>query len=279
MLLLRKLSLGVVFLFTVCCQSNAQVSWSDLTAIPLPIADVTIQYGSDSLHIADVFKPDSDVLNPAILIIHGGCWLNQYDRYYMGHLASTLSDSGLVAVNIEYRRVGDSGGGWPGTFDDIQLAYNYMKANSESLRIDTTQIFVTGHSAGGHLALWLAANNASVAGVVGLAAITNLSEYATGSGSCQRATPQLMGGMPDDDGSLYVAADPMLLINPKAPLHLISAERDVIVPPSENTAYITKTGAHHHTLDNVGHFDLVAPISPAWPAIIDIILKMTTAGR
>jgi len=277
MSLLRKLCLGLVVLFTVCCQSNAQVSWSDLTAIPLPVSDATLQYGPDSLHIADIFKPDSDALNPAILIIHGGCWLNQYDRYYMSHLASTLSDSGLVAVNIEYRRVGDTGGGWPGTFDDIRLAYSYLKVNSETLRIDTTQIYVTGHSAGGHLALWLAANDESVAGVIGLAAITNLSEYATGSGSCQRATPQLMNGLPDADSTNYAQADPMILQNPQSPLVLISAELDVIVPPSENTPYVTKTRAQHHILDDVGHFDLVAPISPAWPDIIDIILKMTAA--
>ena len=279
MLLLRKICLGVVFLFTVCCQSNAQVSWSDLTAIPLPMADATHHYGPDSLHIADIYSPNSDALNPAILIIHGGCWLNQYDRYYLSHLASSLSDSGLVAVNIEYRRVGDSGGGWPGTFEDIRRAYDFMKSNSELLHIDTTQIFVTGHSAGGHLALWLAANDASVAGVIGLAAITNLSEYANGSGSCQRATPQLMNGLPEADGTQYDLADPMILQNPRASLVLISAERDVIVPPSENTPYITKTGAQHHILNDVGHFDLVAPISPAWPDIIDIILKMTSVRK
>ncbi len=202
------------------------------------------------------------------MLIHGGCWLSQYDRFYMSHLAKSIAVSGSTVYNIGYRRVGDEGGGSPGTFDDVMAAYKAVASDASN----ASGLTFVGHSAGGHLALWLAAADTSVARVVGLAAISDLSEYARGTGSCQTAAPRLMGGSPDDLKDRYSASDPMLLGKPRAEIILISAEKDPIVPPSHNDNYVIKTKAKHIVYPNVGHFDVVAPISAVWKDILSVIV-------
>ena len=189
----------------------------------------------------------------------------------MGHLAAALSDVGYRVYNIGYRRMGDDGGGYPGTFDDVSSAFQAVKRDILELGSDVSTITVAGHSAGGHLALWLASTDSTVGRVVGLAAISDLSEYARGSGSCQLATPRLMGGSPDEVPSAYSYADPSLLETPKAEVVLISADKDAIVPPAHNANYVEKKGAKHIVYPDVGHFDLVAPISRVWKDVLSVI--------
>jgi acetyl esterase/lipase len=252
--------------------AEAQVTWTQLAEIDVPNATRSLSYGGSDVQVIDVFEPAASARGSAVMLIHGGCWLSQYDRKYMSHLAKALADIGSTVYNIGYRRVGDEGGGYPGTFDDVRAAFAAVVADAEQKASLGSEITVVGHSAGGHLALWLASTDTTIDKAVGLAAISDLSDYARGTGSCQTAAPRLMGGSPDDMTAAYASSDPMLIANPKAEIVLISAEKDVIVPPSHNDGYKVKTNARHVVLNGVGHFDLVAPISSVWRDVLSVIV-------
>ena len=130
------------------------------------------------------------------MFIHGGCWEAEYSLDHAGYAAAALATAGYVVWLPEYRRLGDAGGGWPGTFDDVGAAVDFVRALAESEpTVDTTRVIVAGHSAGGQLALWAGptprASRASIGGgnsplspvgVVTLAAITDLAAYGAASG-------------------------------------------------------------------------------------------------
>jgi acetyl esterase/lipase len=252
-------------------QNYAQVTWSELSQIPVPPPHKTITYGESEHHIIDVYLPQNVDIKSNIMLIHGGCWQNQYDRTYMGHMAQSLSERGYQVFNIEYHRTGDPGGGYPGTVQDIHKAYLYLQKYLTELSSRSSAINVIGHSAGGHLSLWLAATEPGVTTVVGLAAISDLSSYADGTGSCQIAARNFMQAQPAEAPEAYKKADPILMDIPRATLTLISTEKDAIVPPSHNATYVQRTGAKHHIFPEMGHFDLVAPTSGIWLSLLDLI--------
>ncbi len=266
---LLLLTVSYIVIFSGCAE--AQVTWTQLANLETPMSSRTISYGDADVQIIDVFEPAERSNGSVVMLIHGGCWLSQYDRFYMSHLAKSIAEKGSTVYNIGYRRVGDEGGGYPGTFDDVRAAYNAIVDNQHQQTGNRGEITIVGHSAGGHLALWLASTDTSVARVVGLAAISDLSDYARGTGSCQMAAPRLMGGSPDELQDLYSASDPMLLGKPRAEIVLISADKDAIVPPSHNDGFKTKTNARHVVLSGVGHFDLVAPMSSVWKEVLSVI--------
>lgn len=264
----------------VCRPASAQVSWSELQAIETSVPDLVLPYGPENLHYGELRYPDGDGPFPVVMLIHGGCWLNEYDAGYMGHLAAALVQRGFATWNIEYRRVGDEGGGWPGTFDDILRAIDALPWLASMYPVDSTGVVLGGHSAGGHLALWAAVNHPKVRGAVGLAAISDLTAYAWGENSCELATQELMGGLPDAVPERYAASDPMLLPNPPVPVVLLSGELDGIVPPDYNATYVEKTGAKHTVFPGAGHFDLVAPISEIWNRVLSAFDAFKTgSGR
>jgi acetyl esterase/lipase len=118
--------------------------------------DKRITYGPRSQHVADLRFPKGPGPFPLLLMIHGGFWLADYDLKHTGSLCADLTGRGIVTCNLEYRRIGDPGGGWPGTFRDIGLASNKIpEILGSDPRIDLNRTTFMGHSAGGHLALWL----------------------------------------------------------------------------------------------------------------------------
>ena len=154
-----------------------------------------------------------------------------------------------------------------------------------------------GHSAGGHLALWLAARKSlsrkselytkkplSIKGVVALAGIADLRSYATAKGSCNAAVPQLMGGMPAAVPERYLQASPMQLLPLQIPQRLVQGAKDPIVPVSQATDYVTLAkskgdAAEVVLLPDAGHFDLVAPQSPVWPEIVKAVQSVFQENR
>jgi len=245
--------------------ARASVSWDQLEALPKPPPDQTIAYGPAPAQEIDVRLPSGDGLRPVVLLIHGGCWLNSFDRGYMGYLADALCKRGWATFNVEYRRVGDPGGGWPGSFEDILKAYAWILGRKTEWRLDPTRIIIAGHSAGGQLALLLAEREPLIRGVVGLAAITDLRSYQAEPTGCGEGARAFAGP------AAVEQADPMSLPLPKARIVLISGSRDTIVPARYAARYAARDSAMAApVLMGAGHFDLVAPISPVWDQVIEI---------
>src|SRR5579864_4442268 len=144
----------------------------DILSRQPPPADARLAYGSDANQFLDLRLPASKSKSkdplPVVINIHGGYWRAKYNLDHAGHLCAALAAKGLATANVEYRRVGDEGGAWPGTFADIRSAYSFLLQNARAHNFDTRRVLVMGHSAGGQLALCLAAHESSVARAISL---------------------------------------------------------------------------------------------------------------
>lgn len=232
------------------------VAYSAVTALPFRTADHEIQYGQSEFEFAKLWIPSSNDPNqtfPMVIFIHGGCWLNAFDIKHTYPLSTALADRGIAVFSLEYRRTGDLGGGWPGTFEDIQRGVDVGLALSQ-FPIDKEKVILSGHSAGGHLALLAGAklDQDKIKGVIGLAAIFDILEYSRGSNSCQSAAQPFMGGDEFSQAAAYELANPAQM-----PLHpfslLLHGSADSIVPLSQATL----SGIPFQITEGAGHFDWV----------------------
>src|ERR1700683_2779571 len=149
-------------------------SSEDILNLPPPKADVRVAYGSDENQFVDLRLPKEKGPHALAIAIHGGYWRAKYDLVYMGHLCAALTAKGIASANVEYRRVGNAGGGWPGTFADVRAAYQFLIQNARKYEFDAQRVVAVGHSAGSQLALCLASHEAGVKSVISLAGVFDL---------------------------------------------------------------------------------------------------------
>lgn len=243
--------------------TESGVSYSQVTELPTGSPDAIIHYGPDPLQFGELWLPprantDTAISHPLLILVHGGCWLNAYDIKHTHALSTALSNAGYAVWAIEYRRSGDPGGGWPGSLEDVKRGIEYV-SSLEDYSVNNDRPALAGHSAGGHLALLAAAQlEMDFAAVIGLAPIVDITEYAGGENSCQTATAQFMGGMPEQKAEQYAAANPAGRTLPPNTV-LIHGSNDVIVPLAQSTAVDEST----RVLEGAGHFDLIHPGTPA----------------
>lgn len=265
---------------------------SVLVRTPPPV-DATVVYGDDPNQVVDLRLPAGDGPFPATINIHGGFWRAQYDRSHAGHFCAAFTAAGVLTFNIEYRRIGN-GGGWPNTFLDVHAAASKAFAVAGEYKVDPARVVVTGHSAGGHLALWLAgcgkvAAESEIArpslplrAAVSLAGAVDLRETWTrflGGG----VVKELLGGTPDEVTDRYDAASPIELLPLGVRQLLIHGENDEIVPPALSRDYVEKakrTGdvAELLQLSGTEHFAVIDPESSAWPRIQRAVLALFEQG-
>jgi acetyl esterase/lipase len=252
------------------------IQYDELIATPAPRATKRAQYGRGPLHFGDLWLPtdwgNDGAKRTTIVFIHGGCWTAAYTLEHASYAASALAGAGYVVWVPEYRRIGDAGGGWPGTFNDIAAAVDFVGtlAKVEPI-VDTRRVIAAGHSAGGQLALWAAPRG--VAGVVGLAAITDLATYGGELGSCNASVASLLGGGPADVPDRYRATSPIERLPIGVPVRLVHGELDPIVPIAMATDFAARAKSAGDLVDvttvtGAGHFDLIAPQTAAWPAVM-----------
>jgi acetyl esterase/lipase len=231
-----------------------------------------IAYGDHPDQVGNLHLPAAgDGPWPVVVLIHGGFWRSGWDRTLMTPLAHDLAARGLAAWNIEYRRVGQEGGGWTGTLDDAAAALAHVGVLEE---VDTGRVVTAGHSAGGHLALWLGAGERRVRllGAVSLAGVADLVSGAIaglGNGACR----DLLGGMPDEVPERYAAASPAALLPLGAPQLLVHGERDEVVPPSQSRDYAEAARAAGDEaelveLADADHFDVIDARHLAWATAV-----------
>jgi acetyl esterase/lipase len=241
---------------------------SDILTRPAPQADERVAYGDAPSQFADFRYPATS--GPLVVMIHGGFWRSRYTLSHAGHLCDALTQAGFITANLEYRRLGEPGGGWRGTFDDIEAGFEFAcrHAGCESA-------LAVGHSAGGHLALWLASRAARLCGVAALAPVAcvrlawqqNLSNGAAG---------ELLGS-PAEFPERYAYADPSEL-QTETPRVLIHGTQDDIVPIALSREYVERQGGELVELPDAGHLEVIDPLSPAFTLVRDR-LEAYRAGR
>jgi len=219
-----------------------------------------------------------------VLFFHGGFWRQEYDRTHTGPLAVALAALGYVVVTPEYRRTGGAGG-WPATLDDVSLAVCRLPGlvRERLGQAADAPLLLAGHSAGGHLALWAAAELADrVAGVVALAPVADLrATYDLGLDG--GAVRDLLGGGPSEVPERYAAADPMARLPIRVPIDLVHGRRDAQVP-CEFSARFAAAAAEAGDLvlldhPDCDHFAVIDPASAAWPVVVAAIDRAADRAR
>ncbi|MCF8526942.1 MAG: alpha/beta hydrolase [Candidatus Nanopelagicales bacterium] len=237
---------------------------------PGPPPDAEVAYGAHPDQVIDCYLPRAGhavAERPSVVFIHGGFWRPEYDRDHARNAAAALAQAGFPTALIEYRRI-------PGDPDamvaDVHMALGAVASGLTPL--PEGPVMVVGHSAGGHLALVLAADpHASVAGCLALAPVGDLA-----------AGQEL--ALDDDAVTAFLGADardrpdldPARLPSPLRPTVIVHGIADSVVP-----IHLSRSLATANTLvalDDVGHFELIDPTSAAWPALLRQLLGITSAG-
>jgi acetyl esterase/lipase len=264
------------------------LAWHQVEALPAPRSVKPMPYGAEAAQqFGELRLPRKGQRPfPLAILVHGGCWQSAYDYRYLRPLAQALADAGVATWTIEYRRIGDDGGGWPQTFRDVALAADYVRVLAEYNPIDTRRVIAIGHSAGGQLALWLAArarlpadsplyaeNPLPLRGVIGLSAITDLASYRVGPrNSCHRAVDEVVGGTPDEVPQRYAQLSPAALLPLGVPQWFVHGAYDPIVPAESIAVYADRARAAGDRVAIVtdadgGHFEPAVPRGEAWEQV------------
>lgn len=271
-------------------ESGAPVSEADVLGRPAPPPDRTLSYGPDAEQVLDLRLPPTHSPAPLVVVVHGGFWKAAYDRSHAGPQSAALAAAGYVVGTVEYRRVGrpgrGSGGGWPGTFDDLARLCDTvvdLVGGAAPGRVDPNRVCFVGHSAGGHLVGWLASRHRLPAGcrwrtdtalpgaVVALAGVLDLDladRLRLGDG----AVRGLLGHRhrhPDR----WDIADPARLVPTGVRTVLVHGTADRVVPVDLSRSYAAAaaTAGDHvvlHELDGVEHFALIDPLAAPWPRVL-----------
>ena len=250
-------------------------------AAALGIVRTTETYGDGARQRGEVWRPEASTgLLPTVVLVHGGYWREQYDLSLEDAVAQDLATRGWLVWNIDYRSSADP---WPATLTDVAAAYDALSSGALADLVDPSRVVVVWHSAGGHLALWLASRHRLADGapgarprgpvpalVVAQAPVTSLAEAAD-QGLGGGAVLALLDGPPKRVRDRYEIADPIALLPSGVPTVLVHSGSDDLVPLSQSEAYVAAAvGAGDDSrLVQVpgGHFDHLDPATPAGEAL------------
>ena len=263
---------------------------ADVDKLPSSPPTLTQSYGSDANQVGDLRLPDGKVFgagpHPVVIVIHGGCWTKGYaTRQNTAALASALTARGFATWNIDYRQIGDAGAGWPGTFRDWAAGTDYLRKLAQRYPIDLARVAVTGHSAGAHAALWVAARHKlpkgsdvatpdplKIGAVVG---IDGPPDPGNGREAFEKrcgapGITNLFGGTLADQPARYADGTPEKLLPLGIKSGVISAS--VFLTPAATSRWLTAAGAGNDKasaliLGDTGHFEVIAPGSPVWSQV------------
>jgi acetyl esterase/lipase len=265
------------------------LSPSILDLPPLP-ATARIPYGEQPQQFGDLRLPSAEGRAPAVgkrwpvvIALHGGFWRAAYDLSHLSHLCAALTRAGLATWSLEYRKLGEPGGGFPNTLLDVAAGADHLRDLATRYPLDLGRVASLGHSAGGHLALWLAARSRvrgklkgrqplPLKGVVALAAVSDLAR-ALEMGLSQGVVREFMGGSPHQFPERYAEASPSELLPLGVEQILLHGTLDDTVPFSLSVDYFDKAAragdrAALRPLEGLGHYELIDPASQAWPQVL-----------
>ncbi len=270
-------------------------TWSEFRSVERVEPHGRIAWGEGPHAFGELYRPGGPGPHPVVVLIHGGCWRSIADVSYVSRLGRSLAEAGWVVWSLEFRRIDQDGGAWPGILEDVAAGADHLRALAPEFDLDLERVVAVGHSSGGHLALWLAGRRRlpadapggprlrrddplPVAGVVGLAAIADLVDFHhRGGGGCGPASVESLL-----DAPLAEAATRLSLTSPDAllplgvPQLLVTGALDETVPADHGAAWVDAARAAGDdarllTPAGAGHFEVVAPwtdpYGSVWPEI------------
>jgi acetyl esterase/lipase len=210
--------------------------------------------------------------------LHGGFWRAKYGLGHAGHLCAALTKTGIATWNLEYRRVGNAGGGWPGSFEDVASGFRFLPQIAKQYKLDVARVLVMGHSAGGQLALCLAAHEPALTRAVSLAGVVDL-KRAFDLHLSNDAVVEFLGGKPVEVAEHYQEADPMQVSIGNARQILICGTKDDVVPPDFTRQYAEVKRAKGENVKvveiaNADHYDVIDPRSQAWKQVEGAVTEL-----
>jgi len=273
----------------------ALMSPREFQAIPSKPADKRIHYGEDAEQFGDLRVPEGEGSHPVAILIHGGCFTARYaDLRDMAPIADELKAKGVASWSIEYRRLGQAGGGWPGTYLDVGHAIDHLRKIASTHKLDLKRLIIIGHSAGGHLTMWAAARGRLrkesplyvtdpllVSGIVNLAGPPDMDAYfQIAKGACgPDVVESLLGGKPSEVPARYADVSAGAMTPLRVPQVLVWGERDDIHPIILGETYLeaARQGGDEVKLlrfAEAGHFEIASPFFTGWKSIEKEVLSM-----
>jgi acetyl esterase/lipase len=271
-------------------------SVQDYMAQPQVPADARIAYGASPAQVVDLFLPKGKGPHPVVVLIHGGCYLAEYQGLpQTSGIAADLARRGYAVWNVEYRKLGEPGAGYPGTFLDIADAIDRIRAEAPRYHLDTAKVVALGHSAGGHLALWASARHRlpsssplwradplPIRAVVSLGGIGDLKgQGGVFAGACgAEPIPAIIGQATRENP--YADTSPAELLPLGARVVMISGAFDHVMPPFTGRAFVGKLrkagdGAEVMAIPDAGHYDVVIPTTEAWKVVATTLAREIAA--
>jgi len=289
------LSLQIALLGATLCHAihatAAPMKLADYLALSGPAPSATFAYGPAPSQYAELFLPPGNGPFPVAVLVHGGCWTSKFGGItQLRNMAGALAARGIAVWNVEYRRVDEDGGGYPGMYLDMHAALDTLAAQGPRHKLDLDRIVAVGHSAGGQLVQWIAgrtriptssplyrADPLTVKRIVSLGGLADLRNEANQiKTSCERDTAQLAGtpsaGRPD----VFSDTNAAELIPNGSRTWLVTGALDTISPPRVAHDYARRAQAAGDAaevviLPDASHYDEVSSESPAWPLVLKVI--------
>ncbi|MET0596366.1 MAG: alpha/beta hydrolase [Mesorhizobium sp.] len=261
-------------------------------------ADARIAYGDAPAQVVDLFLPKGRGPHPVVILLHGGCYLAEYQGLpQVSGVAADLARRGFAVWNVEYRKLGEPGAGYPGTFLDVADAVDRIRVEAPRYGLDTKRVMALGHSAGGHLALWAAARGAlpkssplwradplKIRAVISLGGIGDLKgQGEVFAGACgAEPIPKIIGKA--ERQNPYADTSPAELLPTGARVVMISGAFDHVMPPFTGRAFVARLrkagdSADVIALPDAGHYDVVIPTTEAWKAVAATLTREAAALR
>lgn len=269
----------------------APMTLADYLALNGPAPSARIAYGSAASQYAELFRPAGDGPFPVVVLVHGGCWSIEYGGIVqMRNLAGALAAQGIAVWNVEYRRVDEAGGGYPGTYQDINAALDALGAQAARHQLDLSRIVAVGHSAGGQLVQWIAgraripsasplfqAHPLPLREIISLGGLADLrAEAPLIRRSCGRDIAELAGVPGSARPDVFSDTNPAALMPNGSHTVLITGELDSVAPPRVAHAYAALARAAGDAasvivLPGASHYDEVAARSPSFRLVLPAI--------
>ena len=238
-----------------------------------------IAYGPDPFQFAELRLPTTAGPFPVAIVIHGGFWRAKYELDYIRPVCEALANAGLATWNLEYRRIGNPGGGWRGTLDDVSAGADQLFSVTSQFDLDPKRVITIGHSAGGHLALWLATRNKPLAAAIALAGVVDL-RRAWELQLSNNVVADFLGGGPEEVPDRYRYASPIEHLPLGIRQKLFHGSADTAVPLEISERYVQAAQSHGDhaeliVLPEASHFDVVDPRTQEFAQILASAVALT----